>query len=306
MTHGKRILRAAHASYRGGSHEKDGRPCQDDSSEFYCKDYAIACVADGHGSDRYVRSNKGANFAVDVTIDTIRDYMDGGASQTLSDDPEGTLDNIIRTIIARWNSMVISDFQENPLSSSEAELVGDMSSRPIEKLYGTTLIAGMISKDYSFGIQIGDGNFVIVKGDEATMPMPDDPECTGNLTTSLCDISAISKFRKWYSNESPSAIFVSTDGLYTTFLSDSDYLRYCQKMVDLCIFNQVRWDLVGINLEKRAHAGHGDDVSVSMAGFGESTWTSQRHRRQSLKGEYRRQESKSCPSSSRFRIMRHC
>ena len=266
-------LHGVHGSYIGGSHEKCGKCCQDASSISYSSDYAIACVADGHGSDRYVRSHRGSKFAVGCSINTIRDYLEEVPSEDILSNPDDILDNIVRTIIARWNACVNDDYQHDSLSSIEESLVGDVDNRPVEKLYGTTLIIGVITRSFAFGLQIGDGSFTVHRGSIVEMPMPDDPECVGNITTSLCDMSAFSKFRRWFSTDVPDAIMVSTDGLYTTFPSDADFKEYCNKMVNLSIRENYHWDLLNVNLNKRAHAGHEDDVSVSIVGFGSPTWT---------------------------------
>ena len=268
---GERSLRSHHASFIGGSHEKTGKVCQDYSSEYRYRDLAIATVADGHGSDRYVRSDKGSRFAVEISNSVISSYYSEGAFTDLipGTDPTPLLDNVIRTIITRCNSIVNDDIASHPLSESEIEMTGDMSGRPIEKVYGTTLLVGVITVGFAFGLQIGDGAFTVHRGSTVDMPMPEDPECTGNKTSSICDISAFDKFRKWYSWDVPDAITVSTDGLYTTFITEDDFKSYCERMVDLCIRKNLSWDGVTVNLKKRAHSGHEDDLSVSLIGFSE-------------------------------------
>ena len=271
MMHGERGLNSHHATITGGSHEKSGKICQDYSWEFRFKNYAIATVADGHGSDRYVRSDRGSRFAVEESNSVIKSYFDENVFEELStgDDLTPILDNIIRTIITRWNTRIQEDIVDNQLTEGELALTGDMSDRPVEKVYGTTLLIGVITPRFSFGLQIGDGAFTVHRDSIVEMPMPEDPECTGNRTSSLCDISAFSKFRKWFSWNVPDAITVSTDGLYTTFVSEDDFKNYCDRIVDLCIRMNQDWNGVKVNLIKRAHSGHEDDLSISVIGFRE-------------------------------------
>ena len=266
-THGERQFRSQHTTIKGGSHEETGKVCQDFSSEYRCKDYAIACVADGHGSDRYIRSDRGSKFAVETSIQTISNYIDEGAFEA-GTDCEIVLEDILRTIIARWYSKIDVDLSTEPLTETELEEIGDFKNNNIEKIYGTTLVVGVIARKIAFGLQIGDGAFTVHYGSEIQMPMPEDPNCVYNRTTSLCDMSAASKFRKWYSDEIPDAITVSTDGLYTTFISDDDFKHYCGRMVDYCIRKNMRWSMIDVDLEKRAKSGgHKDDLSVSLIGF---------------------------------------
>ena len=265
-TPGDRPLRSAHKSYTGGSHERSGKPLQDSSYEFRCRDYAIVSVADGHGSDRYVRSHLGSKLAAEISIKVIKEYYRAAFGE-LVDNPDETLNSIIRTIIARWNSAVTDHFQKNPLDDIERELIGDRDMAA-EKYYGTTLLTAFISKEFAFGLQIGDGEFAIERGDIVEMPMEDDPECVGNRTSSLCDVDSFSRFRRWFTTDVPDAMMICTDGLSTTFLTEEDMKDYFGRMMNLCIKENKRWELVGINLEKRARAGHEDDISVGLVGFG--------------------------------------
>ena len=261
------VFRSINETFIGGSHEKTGKVCQDYSWSFSCRDCALGVVADGHGADRYVRSDKGSKLATEVTCGVIKEYYNANALSDISEDPNSVLHNLVCTIIARWNAAISEDYQNNPLTSSEIEKIGAVDCIVPEKCYGTTLAAGFISREFAFGIQIGDGAFVIHHGDKTEMPMSEDPNCVGNRTSSLCDADALSKFRIWFTTDIPDAIMVSTDGLYTTFPTDSDFRSYCGRMIDYCIRNKVRWDLVSVNLKKRAHAGHEDDLSVALIGL---------------------------------------
>jgi len=62
--------------------------------------------------------------------------------------------------------------------------------------YGATLIAAAVTKDYWFGIQIGDGKLTAVYPDGSfDQPVPWDEKCYLNVTTSICDDDAAERAR---------------------------------------------------------------------------------------------------------------
>ena len=74
-------------SVKGASHVRSGMPCQDSFRiEEISPDLSIVAVADGHGSDNYPRTDKGARFAVDAAIRCICDFVDNAdADQLIAD-----------------------------------------------------------------------------------------------------------------------------------------------------------------------------------------------------------------------------
>ena len=73
---------AFHVIERGYSHILTDKPCQDYAASHYTKDYAIGIVADGHGSKRYFRSERGSKFAVWVTITILQDFLSSAKNMT--------------------------------------------------------------------------------------------------------------------------------------------------------------------------------------------------------------------------------
>ena len=64
-------------SVMGASHEKTNLVCQDSSAFKVGDHYAVAVVADGHGSKKHFRSHLGSKYAVEATIEAIdRFYED--------------------------------------------------------------------------------------------------------------------------------------------------------------------------------------------------------------------------------------
>ncbi len=132
-------------------------------------------------------------------------------------------DAFAKSLVTDWRRAVIEDAdpQTNPLTEAELQAVHDSGYRWEEghlfRLYGTTLIAGVLLPDAVFLLQQGDGCCsVLYEGGEALDPMPEDERCVGNVTTSMCDDDAERGMRFAYVDRrrrDPIACFVATDGV---------------------------------------------------------------------------------------------
>ena len=64
-------------SCQGESHKADNKPCQDASfSAVYDDGLAIAIVCDGHGGERYFRSDVGSRMATEVISESIKTFVE--------------------------------------------------------------------------------------------------------------------------------------------------------------------------------------------------------------------------------------
>ena len=257
-------------SVRGASHEVKNLVCQDSSAHKVHENYAICVVADGHGSKKHFRSNIGSKCAVEATVETIERFYENidEIEANLPTNSKLIIRNIEKQIIANWNAKVLEHLLHNPITEEEKAPFteeGEFEKIPPESYYGTTLIAAVIGKDYTFGLQIGDGSLVAIFDDGWTiMPMDYEESNPANITSSMCNSNAASMFDSFYNkNKVPLALFASTDGLYTSFGSDVDFLDYhtiiCSQLSDLSTFEPS----VVKNLEKRSHFGTEDDISLS-------------------------------------------
>ena len=67
-------------SCQGESHKADDKPCQDASfSAVYDDGLAMAIVCDGHGGERYFRSDVGSRLAIEVIRDSVRTFVENVA-----------------------------------------------------------------------------------------------------------------------------------------------------------------------------------------------------------------------------------
>lgn len=261
---------AFHAITRGSSHILTDKPCQDCAASHYTKDYAIGIVADGHGSDRYFRSERGARFAVEITMTTLQELL--SSTKNMKQLPKGDWQKQIATsIISRWNDRIEKDRSEATFTDNELSVLKDSDKQEIESgrwqfVYGTTLIAVVMTKDCYFGLQIGDGKCVAIDAaGKPQQPIPWDDRCFLNQTTSLCDNDAISIIRSVYTtNNLPVAVFAASDGVDDTYTTDERLYTFYQTLWKMLRDNPDKAvaDLQDF-LPKMSEQGSHDDISIA-------------------------------------------
>jgi serine/threonine protein phosphatase PrpC len=230
---------------QGGSHIKSGTVCQDASSFYDDDSVSIAVVADGHGDSSCFRSDKGAKFAVVCATEGIKQFAkehEALFKQGIIKKPgffqkqppshreleKSIREKLIKQTVASWNSVVMDHYQKNPFKEQEMEKVSEKyrkryeEGENISKAYGTSLIAAAITPWYWFGFHIGDGRFsVLYKDSEGDQPVPWDPKCYLNVTTSICDDDILDRgeegvraFLSLHSDKAPPvALFLCSDGV---------------------------------------------------------------------------------------------
>ena len=241
-------MNSFHVYCQGASHIAVDKVCQDYAFSYSRFGTSIAIVCDGHGGDRYFRSDVGARFAADVTYESIKALLKnesifGEAMKKMEFtqvealttqrqkgnlEKETNLDLVFRqlfkSIIAGWHSKIQEHSESNPLTEEEREKVPEKYlldfSQHLEKTYGCTLIAAVATRNYWLAFQIGDGKCISFdKTGNWMEPIPWDDNCFLNKTTSLCDSDAIDEFRYCYGGKGthPSAIFLGSDGIDDSF-----------------------------------------------------------------------------------------
>jgi len=113
-----------HVKARGESHREGNIPCQDAASHSLSKNknLGVAVVADGHGGEKYFRSDKGAKLAARISSKAILSFTEERAykkevirSNKISD----LLRQIESNIIYQWRKEVLEDIQNNPFNENE-------------------------------------------------------------------------------------------------------------------------------------------------------------------------------------------
>ncbi len=269
------MLNGISAITKGQSHINDGTECQDCTDlEINGDKYAFATVADGHGSKKHFRSDRGSQFAVEAAKESIFEYMDNYEkfTQAYETNKEYLIDRIIKMVITKWHQKIQNDMDINPITEEEINkyLGGNFNKDKKASIYGTTLLVGVMSKNCNFGFLIGDGSFVVIdKNGKAYIPI-EDLNSKANYTSSLSSSDSFNGFVKYFFDENPFSIMVSTDGLVKSFANDNDFLDYNQAIAmelggldDIEKKEQMEERLTKL-FEQRTREGSEDDISISI------------------------------------------
>ncbi len=260
------MFQGIHSTVIGESHIQKGIVCQDSSGIVVTEKFGIAVVADGHGSAKHFRSDVGSRIAVKITTQLLKNYMGRPDFQAqFSRHPEFILSQMEKQILMKWREAVEEYHRENPLTKEEEEQIPPKARGRLKTsvIYGSTVLAAVLSEEFSYGMVLGDGGFVVLdeKG-ELFIPI-EDANSHANYTSSLCNTDAIHFFEHWYTMERIRALFVSTDGLMKSFASEEDFLRYHGLLSRMFSDQERSKKSLKRNFEKRTREGSGDDISIA-------------------------------------------
>jgi len=269
------LLKGISAVTIGQSHIDNGTDCQDCAQlDLENKNYVMAAVADGHGSKKHFRSDRGSQFAAQAAKDSIYEYMNDYERfvDAYQVDKEYLIDRIVKMTITKWHEKIREDLNEDPITQEEIDkyLGGVFNSDKVSSVYGTTLLVGVMSEKCNFGFLIGDGSFVVIdKHGKAYIPI-EDTNSKANYTSSLSSSDSYNGFVTHFFDEMPFSIMVSTDGLVKSFANDSDFLDYNQaiamelgKLDDDDKMIKMEERLIKL-FEQRSRDGSEDDISISI------------------------------------------
>lgn len=277
---------------QGESHKATDKPCQDYSYSSSGDDLSIAVVCDGHGGERYFRSQWGAQFATEVIVSVVKEFVrttskslfrfmpftaegvvTGSEKKLTPVDKE--LRQMFSSIITRWEDKIKEHASQNPLNEWEKEHVPQKyldefeANTSLEKLYGCTLMAYVQTKTYWLAFHLGDGKCIAFHDDDRVWsePIPWDDKCFLNKTTSICDSEAINEFRYCYqgNGQFPVAIFLGSDGIDDTYGEMENIANFYVEILKILAkdgretaLQQLKDDLPIIS-----RIGSKDDVSVA-------------------------------------------
>ena len=269
-----------YASTQGFSHVKHGIPCEDSGlvreSEF-CRIFA---VADGHGDSNCPRSKFGSDTACRITAAEMEIFCEdirsnGWEDRLLSEnrDAEDLIRQLVTSITAKWVKAVNDDYAAAPLTEEERAGCGRYIERydrgeRLEHIYGTTLIAALLTDRYLLLIQQGDGRCVVFDGEGAvSQPVPWDDKCFANVTTSLCDEDAIQRFRYAVINPEKAGLIAcvaGSDGVEDSFPSMEVMHAYYRRLLIYAAENgaDALNEHLAETLPELSRKGSGDDVTI--------------------------------------------
>jgi hypothetical protein len=273
--------RAFAESAVGASHVKEGKICQDYAMCYKDDGLTIIAVADGHGSEPHIRSDRGSRFACEAAVKCIRDMANvistlRQAQGTTGSITETTINNLTLSIVTEWRERVFEDWNNDSAATIDLFPDGcdeDALTPPV--LYGTTLIAVAALPHCCFGIQIGDGKCVMIdtRGN-VTQPIPWDDNCYLNFTTSLCEDDAETLFRHFMvyntdnTQQMPAALFINTDGVDNSYTVRDNDVQLGK------LYSTIAANIITQGFEKGVEElkeflpmltqkGSGDDVSIA-------------------------------------------
>ena len=284
-----------HFSCQGESHKVDNKPCQDASfSAVYDNGLALAIVCDGHGGERYFRSDVGSRMATEVIRDSVKTFVENidkgmfvgkpyTAQEAITSEElvkkQTPIDDAFRqlfsSIIYQWNQKIADHAANTAISGWEQEHVEQkyldelQTSETFEKLYGCTLMVYVQTPDYWFAFHLGDGKCISFQQDPFWHePIPWDERCFLNKTTSLCDSNAINEFRYCYEGDGhfPMAVFLGSDGMDDSFGEDANLVNFYIQVVKMLVNEGKEATIKSIesDLPQLSKIGSKDDMSVAF------------------------------------------
>ncbi|MBE6111686.1 MAG: protein phosphatase 2C domain-containing protein [Peptococcaceae bacterium] len=262
-------------SVQGASHIRSGTVCQDSFKQLQLSDdISILAVADGHGSSACPYSKTGSKIAVNVFCAIMQDLLNGFA-----DNPELLLTylnregelTVAQDIDTEWKRRVwkahIDNKREKPLKED-----GETDKAAVYKQYGTTLLGMLITSQYMFAFQLGDGDMVYVDADGVQSIIEGD-KILGIETHSLCKLDAwkksISMIRMREKTKEAHLFMISTDGFSNSYRTQEEYFVSCKDYYSL--IQQYGFDSVTENmkewLKETSELGCGDDITLALVYF---------------------------------------
>jgi len=249
-------------SVRGFTHIKQDKPCQDAIYTEQLEEGALIVAADGHGSERCSHSDDGARIAVDVTSKLLKEfYISTRRLEIIGN--ETKTNELLRSIEENWKTSVEQHHNENKREN--------LSQEQLYIKYGTTLLGVLVTPEFIFCLQLGDGDILVVtKNKQVKFAIKKDENLIGNETTSLCSYNSYQQIKtkiKYIKDETPPVlILVSTDGYYNSFVSVEDF-----KKVGLDYLNLIKAygldeveKYMGVWLEDSSREGSGDDITLGL------------------------------------------
>jgi serine/threonine protein phosphatase PrpC len=113
---------AISVSSEGASHQKSGVPCQDSSAAESDGLWAYAIVADGHGSEQYFRSDRGAKMASSVlamAFESVKNVSTETTGSIGSNPREMWMEWAPQWVLANWLQLVYEDLFKDPPAVKE-------------------------------------------------------------------------------------------------------------------------------------------------------------------------------------------
>ena len=289
-------MQEIHSTCQGESHKATNKVCQDYSFVEITEGHTIAIVCDGHGGERYFRSDIGSEVAAEVTAECLRFFFEGIDKNVFLGQPftqhsalstevknndyhkgteiEKVMRQLFSSIIYNWREKILSHAIATPLTENEVAIVPKEAQQEFtnnvghEKTYGCTLMCYAQTPDYWLAFHIGDGKCIAFDEEgKWSEPIPWDDKCFLNKTTSLCDSAAIDEFRFCYAGNGtfPLSIFLGSDGIDDSFGETPNMINFYIQILKTIVnssLDEAKTSLVEA-LPELSKIGSKDDMSVA-------------------------------------------
>jgi serine/threonine protein phosphatase PrpC len=244
-------------------------------------DSLLLAVADGHGSARSFRSDRGSQLATECALRTLEDFE----RKNGPDIPLSSLRHQMRlkwpqAVVDAWHQAVREDIAGDPFSPLDFAALPDRvpelkrgADLPFAGYlaYGATLVTAAITPRFIIYAQLGDGDILIVdRHGKVSRPWPREHAFYATETISICSHHAAREFKVHVEPrraDGPALILLSTDGYANCFADDegfftvgTEYLAYLRHGGIPFVQQQLEhW------LTDSSRDGSGDDITVGMA-----------------------------------------
>ena len=278
------IWTAISASVRGATHDRNGLPNQDAvrlKNPSGAADVLLMAIADGHGSTRSFRSDRGSALAAECALREMSRFIQRvGPDAPLSRVRAQAKAWWPKNLIAAWKKAVRKDVAACPFSPLDfaafpepPPVIKPGEEWPVSAylVYGATLLTVAITRDYILYSQLGDGDILTVSSEgKVSRPLPKKHEFQSNQTVSLCSGYADREFQIKVASLRgglPAMVMMSTDGYANCFGDDEGFYRVGADF--LSYLREHGAGFVGEKLEEwlreSSRDGSGDDITVGLA-----------------------------------------
>ena len=278
------IWTAISASVRGATHERNGLPNQDAvrlKNPSCAGDVLLMAIADGHGSTRSFRSDRGSVLAAESALREMSRFIQrAGLDAPLSRVRRQARARLPKNLIAAWRKAVRDDVAAFPFSPLDfaafpepVPAIKRGEDLPVSAYlaYGATLLAVAITRNFILYSQLGDGDILAVSSDgKVTRPLPKRHEFQANQTVSLCSGYAEREFQINVASLRgglPAMVMMSTDGYANCFGDDEGFYRVGADFLSYLREHGAGFvgEKLGEWLRESSHDGSGDDITVGLA-----------------------------------------
>lgn len=252
---------AATATVVGPKHRDAGRGGQDASGSRAVEGGQVIAVADGHGSERCYRADRGADLAVRVALDVLSGPAGGAARAS---------DGSVATgLVEAWRAAVGADVDTHPFGTLDVDPGAD-EPEPFTA-YGTTLLAAVARADGLLVVHLGDGETLVAGAGISGAPrraLAPDPLLAADMTTSLAlddapDHVRVVRFDP--SDASVDLVVLATDGYANAFTDDAAFAQVGSDLLRWLGMRDPAWIAGELPSWLEHSAGiTGDDASLGL------------------------------------------